>query len=171
VIQTSARWLELLTAVGCMLKQVQAMRSERDHRHATGKRRTVAAIRRAHHCCPKHVAVETKASVKVGNRDAEMTYTNQMRTTNIAWHGDNDATSSATANRFRSCVRRAIFRIPCCRGSDQYCPLLPLLVSPHRAPPLCPLSHIASRTSARSQARPAASPASLPEYAAPQRNL
>jgi hypothetical protein len=88
VIQTSARWLELFTAVGCMLKQVKAIRSERDHCHATGKRGTVAAIRRAHHCCPKHVAVETKASVNVGNRDAEVTYTNQLRTTNIAWHSE-----------------------------------------------------------------------------------
>jgi hypothetical protein len=37
VIQTRARWLELLTAVGCMLKEVKAMGSERDDRHATGK--------------------------------------------------------------------------------------------------------------------------------------
>ncbi len=61
---------------------------ERDHRHATGKRGTGAAIRRVHHCCPKHIAVETKASVNVGNRDAEVTYTNQMRTTSIAGYGD-----------------------------------------------------------------------------------
>lgn len=64
------------------------MGSERDHRHATGERGTITAIRRAQQGCSKHVAVETEASVKVGNRDPDVTDTNQLRTINIAFHGD-----------------------------------------------------------------------------------